>query len=131
MSATTYKALKKREARVCGNRVPAAAHLRVEVVFLQRVCPRAHRRLGAGRADDQLVLERFLQKHAHGAFFFLHGSVQGLQLPPQRTRQHERDQRGRRKERHHGRANERKHRNGKHQLRGHGHEARDDGRHAA
>ena len=40
------------------------------------------------------MLERLLQEHAHGAFLFLHSLVQRLQPSAQRTRQHEREQRG-------------------------------------
>ena len=77
------------------------------------------------------MLERLLQKHAHGAFLFLHDLVQRLQPSAQRARQHEREQRGGSEQGHHGRANQREHRNGEHELHEHGHEARDDGRHAA
>ena len=76
------------------------------------------------------MLERLLQKHAHGAFLFLHDLVQCLQPSAQRARQHEREQRGGSEQGHHGRADQREHRNGEHELHEHGHEARDDGRHA-
>ena len=76
------------------------------------------------------MLECLLQKHAHGAFLFLHGLVQRLQPSAQRARQHEREQRGGSEQGHHRRADQREHRNGEHELHEHGHEARDDGRHA-
>ena len=120
----------ERETRVGGDGVPAAAHLRGEMVHLQRVSSCARGRLSPKRADDQLMLERLLQKHAHGAFLFLHGLVQRLQPSAQRARQHEREQRGGSEQGHHGRADQREHRNGEHELHEHGHEARDDGRHA-
>lgn len=120
----------ERETRVGGDGVPASAHLRGEMILLQRVGSCARGRLSPERADDQLMLERLLQKHAHSAFLFLHDLVQHLQPSAQRARQHERKQRGGSEQGHHGRADQREHRNGEHKLHEHGHKARDDGRHA-
>ena len=120
----------ERETRVGGDGIPAAAHLCGEMVLLQRVGARARGRLGPKRANDQLMLERLLQKHAHGAFLFLHGLVQRLQPSAQRARQHEREQHGGSEQGHHRRADQREHRDSEHELHEHGHEARDDGRHA-